>query len=81
MKRNYCKNCIHKEINFWEYEECWKFNQKIDVDIADHTADRESTAKKLNYYTDCPHFKKNSLMLKVVEFLKNIFDFENGSLP
>jgi hypothetical protein len=48
---------------FWGYTECWKFNQKLDVDVTNQTADREGTAKRLNGSGECVHFEKRQTTL------------------
>ena len=52
-----CKDCKYGDINFWGYEECWKYNQKIDTDTTKQAADRERQALSLHKNGDCKEFE------------------------
>ena len=55
----HCKNCKWHNINFWGYDECWKFNLISDDSRTVNTAHRERTAKRLNKYNACIYYKCN----------------------
>jgi len=52
-----CLKCKYGTSNFWGYQECWKFNQKIDVGDTSNTAEREKDARVFNHVC-CPFFEK-----------------------
>ena len=60
-----CEKCKYGIINFWGYAECWKFNWKLDQDTTSETANRERTARMLNYYVPCIHFKRKSIFRRI----------------
>jgi len=56
-KKRVCSNCTYGEINFWEYTECWKFNQEIDGATTSETADREMTVERLTKEGECQYYE------------------------
>lgn len=69
---NNCSECKYGDINFWGYDECWKFDHGIDFDVTRHIATREKQALKLNYNNQCPYFEKYKAFQKLKDFSNNI---------
>lgn len=67
-----CKDCKYGEINFWSYQECWKFDQEIDMDRTNHTAIREKHAMEFNHSGNCEFFEKYGLIQKMKDFSGNV---------
>ena len=67
--KKYCKNCKYGDINFWGYNECWKFDEEIDTFTSKHTAQREIDSITFNKNNNCIYFEFKN---KLKEFLYNL---------
>lgn len=75
-----CKNCKFHAVNFWGYQECWKFDQQLDAFMTTHTATRERDAKRLNKYNDCEHYIGNTLVRRIYERICKKFERRSNGL-
>lgn len=70
-----CENCKYSDTNFWGYMECWKFDQELDVEVTNHTSNRERMAMT-NKNHDCKHYK-----VSFVKYIKNVFIVLRVKMP
>ena len=68
-----CGNCKYGDINFWGYQECWKFDRQVDMERTSHTANRERHTMEFNALDNCKFFEKYGLIKKIKDFGRNIF--------
>jgi len=52
-----CKKCKHGDVNFWGYDECWKYCIALDTDTTKFTAMREKDAIRFNSDGDCVNYE------------------------
>jgi len=65
-----CENCKYGDINFWAYEECWKFNQSPDFTVTKNTAIREKHATEFNKDRNCQYYEPKNKWQKFKDSLR-----------
>ena len=56
--RTECNKCVHGSVNFWGYDECWKYDKELDMETTEHTAKREKDVSVYNHNHDCINYDK-----------------------